>query len=95
MFWRRLGDFISAIITKGLHIGNNVSPQVSLSITPARISSPILTFSVNRSRSGFANYESVYLQVPTIWTRAFPPLWVDHLGYLANTALCNSLQTST
>jgi hypothetical protein len=29
MFWRRLGDFISAITTKGLHTGNDVSPQVS------------------------------------------------------------------
>lgn len=28
MFWRRLGDFISAITTKGLHTGNTVSPQV-------------------------------------------------------------------
>lgn len=28
MFWRRLGDLIAAITTKGLHFGNNVTPQV-------------------------------------------------------------------
>ena len=53
MFWSRLGDFISACVTKGLHTGNSVSPDVPFFLSELRKRTFGTAYNLDKSISTF------------------------------------------
>jgi Fungal specific transcription factor domain len=53
MFWRRLGDFFAACITKGLHTGSIVSPEVPFWLSEIRKRTFGHAYNLDKSISSF------------------------------------------